>query len=310
MTTRSPVLAWTLLLLTGLAALPAQADLRVFACEPEWADLVRSLAPEAAITTATTAWQDPHYIEARPSLIAALRDADLAVCTGASLEAGWLPALIARAANPAVRQGQPGLFLAAEQVSLHQPHDHVDRSMGDVHPEGDPHVHLDPDRLPAITEALAQRLMALAPEKTPQIRRRLLQWQVQWQLARGQWRESARELEGMKVVVQHANFGYLLRWAGVDAVIDLEPKPGLPPSAAHLGRVLQDPQLDEARAILIGSYQDDRPARWLAERTGLPVIILPGTVTGVAPTDTLAALISHILETLAAGADAGDRTDG
>lgn len=287
-----------LALLLTLVSAPATAGLRVFACEPEWADLVRQLVPDATLTTATTAWQDPHYIEARPSLIAAMRNADLAVCTGASLEAGWLPALLSRAANRAIRPSQPGLFLAADQVTLHQPHDHVDRSLGDVHPEGDPHLHLDPDKLPQVATALAERLIALAPDQGRDIQRQLIQWRVQWNLKRSQWRRTAQSLEGMTLVVQHSNFGYLLRWLGVRSGPDLEPKPGLPPTAAHLNQLLQNPQLAQARGILISSYQDRQPAEWLAARTGLPVLVVPGTVTGEAPAETLAALIDHILASL------------
>ncbi|MEX0603224.1 MAG: zinc ABC transporter substrate-binding protein [Marinobacter sp.] len=282
----------------GLAMMPAQAALNVFACEPEWADLVRALVPNADIHTATAARQDPHYIEARPSLIAAMRRADLAVCTGASLEAGWLPALISRASNRDIQPGKPGLFFATEQVTLHQPHDHVDRSMGDVHPEGDPHVHLDPQRVPEIVDALADRLIELAPDHSNMIRLRQLQWQVRWKLSTAQWQEAAANLKGMPIAVQHATFGYLLRWLGVDAAIDLEPKPGLPPSAAHLRKVLSDPSLQTAKLVLIATYQDERPARWLSEQTGLPVEVLPGTVTDEAGTDSLANLISHIIERL------------
>ncbi|MDX1755285.1 MAG: zinc ABC transporter substrate-binding protein [Marinobacter sp.] len=309
MASRRHLITLGLTALLALGSPPAAAGLRVFACEPEWADLVRKLVPDAALTTATTAWQDPHYIEARPSLIAAMRNADLAVCTGASLEAGWLPALLSRAANRTVRPGQPGLFLAADQVTLYQPHDHVDRSLGDVHPEGDPHLHLDPDKLPRIAAALAERLAVIAPERALDIQRNLLQWRVQWNLKRGQWRRLARTLDGMAVVVQHSNFGYLLRWLGVEATLDLEPNPGLPPTAAHLNRVLRSAQLDRVQAILIGSYQDRRPADWLAERSGLPVLVLPGTVTEEPPFEDLAALIDRLVETLVAHRQAGQPGD-
>lgn len=284
--------------LLGLVVMPAQAALNVFACEPEWADLVRALVPDSDIHTATSARQDPHYIEARPSLIAAMRRADIAVCTGASLEAGWLPALISRASNRNIRPGKPGLFFAAEQVPLHQPHDHVDRSLGDVHPEGDPHIHLDPDRVPVIVDALADRLADIAPAQADGIRLRQRQWQVRWQLQKAQWRDAAEQLEGTQVVVQHATFGYLLRWLGVEAAIDLEPKPGLPPSASHLSKVLSDPALEQARLVLVASYQDQRPAQWLSEKTGLPVAELPGTVTNESGSDTLAALIGRIIDRL------------
>ncbi|MBS3803688.1 MAG: zinc ABC transporter substrate-binding protein [Oleiphilaceae bacterium] len=287
-----------LILLLGLASMPARASLQVFACEPEWADLVKTLVPDARIKVATTAWQDPHYIEARPSLIAAMSRADLAVCTGASLEAGWLPALINKASNQRIREGKPGLFFAAEQVPLYQPHDHVDRSMGDVHSEGDPHIHLDPERVPLVMEALADRLSQIAPELENDLRRRHLQWRVQWNLQKARWQKAAEELQGTGLVVQHADFGYLLRWLGVDAVLDLEPKPGLPPSASHLSKLLAEPELEKASAIMIALYQDDRPATWLSERTNLPVLTLPGTVTD--EHQTLSEVISHLVARLVA----------
>lgn len=282
-------------LLLGLVITPAQATLNVFACEPEWASLVRILVPDANIHTATTALQDPHYIEARPSLIAAMRRADLAVCTGASLEAGWLPALIRSASNHEVQPGKPGLFFAAEQVQLHQPHEHVDRSMGDVHPEGDPHIHLDPQRVPTVLDALADRIVGLAPEQANGIRLRQQQWKVNWRLETAQWRDAARRLKGMSVAVQHSTFGYLLRWLGVETAIDLEPKPGLPPSAAHLSDVLSDPVLSSLELILVATYQDERPASWLAEKVDTPVEVLPSTVTDDVVTDQLAELISYII---------------
>lgn len=285
-------------LVLGLVMAPVHAGLNVFACEPEWADLVRAFDPEAKVTVATTAWQDPHYVEARPSLIAAMRSADLAVCTGASLEAGWLPALMRKAANRHVQEGQPGLFYAAEQVTLHQPHDHVDRSMGDVHPEGDPHIHLDPDKLPVVAEQLARRMADLEPDRAAAIRTGYIQWQVAWNLQRKQWREAADALGGLQLVVQHSSFDYLLRWLGVEGALDLEPKPGLPPSAAHLSQILEDPALVNADGILVALYQGQRPAQWLSGKSGLPVLVLPATVTGESPADTLPNLISHVISQL------------
>lgn len=285
-------------LLFGISS-HVHAGLTVFACEPEWADLVQALVPEANIHTATTAWQDPHYIEARPSLIAALRNSDLAVCTGASLEAGWLPALMQRAANTRIAEGRDGLFYAASFTHLHQPHAHVDRSMGDVHPEGNPHVHLNPEAVPQVLDALAQRIQQVAPEASTTLRAHRQLWQLRWDKAKAEWEALKPQIAGMKVIVQHSGFDYLLRYAGVEAVLDLEPKPGLPPTPAHLNAVLNWPQLPTARAILISPYQDPQPAQWLASRTGLPVLTLPTTMTGEDPTRTLPDLITHILSSLA-----------
>jgi zinc/manganese transport system substrate-binding protein len=278
-----------------------RADFRVFSCEPEWADLVKSLIPEARITVATSAWQDPHYIEARPSLIAAMRNSDLAVCTGASLEAGWLPALIQRASNETIAENRKGLFYAANYAHLHQPHKHVNRSMGDVHPEGNPHFHLNPDAVPGIIEALVDRISQVAPaEDTRFINAQHLRWKMRWQQAREDWETYRSKLKGMKVVVQHTGFDYLLRYAGIKAVLDLEPKPGLPPTPSHLNTILNDSRLKEAQLIIISPYQDPQPAQWLSEKTGLPVLTLPTTVTEDEVTATLPALITHILSSLSA----------
>lgn len=286
------------LLLLMLLATPGRAELQVFACEPEWAALTKVLLPSADIRTATTHLQDPHYIEARPSLIAAMRGSDIAVCTGASLESGWLPVLLQRAANPQIQTGRPGLFYASEHTDLYSAHDHVDRSLGDVHPEGDPHVHLDPDRVPEIAKALTERLRELSPEDSAAIYRRYISWRAHWIRQRNDWREAGQALEGKAVVVQHSSFGYLLRWLGVETPLDLEPKPGLPPSAAHLGELKSAPALDRAGLILIADYQDPEAAQWLSESSGLPVLSLPSTVTDDPKTDTLATLITTIVDQL------------
>ncbi|ABC29717.1 ABC-type metal ion transport system, periplasmic component/surface adhesin [Hahella chejuensis KCTC 2396] len=277
----------------------ARAEFSVFACEPEWADLARALVPDARVTVATSAWQDPHYIEPRPSLIAAMRNSDLAVCTGASLETGWLPVLIQRAANHNIAENRQGLFYAASHTHLHQPHDHIDRSMGDVHPEGNPHFHLNPHAAPEIMERLAHRIEQVAPAEDTKFMRALhTRWKMRWKQSQEQWRALAVGLKGMKVVVQHSGFDYLLRYAGIEAVLDLEPKPGLPPTPSHLNQLLNDPRLQEASVILISPYQDPQPAQWLAERTGLKVLILPTTLTEDEATDTLPELITHILTSL------------
>jgi zinc/manganese transport system substrate-binding protein len=283
-----------------------QADFRVFACEPEWANLVQSVMPDAKVTTATSAWQDPHYIEARPSLIAAMRNSDLAVCTGASLEAGWLPALIRRAATANIGENREGLFYAASHAHLHQPHQHVDRSMGDVHPEGNPHFHLDPNTVPSIMKALIQRISQVAPEEdTAFLEAQHLRWKMKWRQASEQWASYLPRLQGMKVVVQHSGFDYLLRHAGVEAVLDLEPKPGLPPTPSHLNRVLNDRRLQEAKVIVISPYQDPQPAKWLSGKSGIPVVTLPTTVTDMDETSSLPDLITYILSSLASYNSAG-----
>lgn len=287
----------------ALASHGAQA-LTVFACEPEWAALVRELAPQATVRTATHARQDPHHIEARPSLIASLRQADLAVCTGASLEAGWLPTLQQRSGNPRVQPGAPGMLLASEHVKLIDPRAPGTPFDGDVHAEGNPHLQLDPRRLRDVAEVLATRLQAADPAQQAEIRQRWTAWDADWRARIAQWERKAAPLRGQKVVAQHTTFAYLWRWLGMEQVADLEPKPGLPPTPGHLQQVLERTRANPPKAIVVSTYQDPRSAQWLAQQLGggTTVLQLPATVTEEAPTATLAGWYEQLLDRLLAAA--------
>jgi zinc/manganese transport system substrate-binding protein len=272
----------------ALATWPAAAALNIFACEPEWGALAKALAGEkASIYVATTAMQDPHRIEARPSLIARARSADLVVCTGAELEAGWLPLVQSQAGNPRIQRGAPGHFEAAAQVPLIDPPARLDRSQGDVHAGGNPHVHLDPGRIGAIAEALARRMAELDPTEAASYRKRAADFLSRWKEATARWEKQAAPLKGAAVVVHHKDLSYLLRWLGLKEAGSLEPKPGLPPSAAHLSGLLEGLKGTPVRAVLRSAYQDARAAQWLAERAGIPVIVLPYTVGGAEKTGDL-----------------------
>lgn len=268
-------------LLLLLAALPAHADLRIFACEPEWAALARELGQDRVhLTVATNAHQDPHHIQARPSLIARLRRADLLVCTGADLEIGWLPVLLRRAANPRVQPGRPGHFLAADHVTLLDVPASVDRALGDIHPAGDPHIHTDPRNFVPIARALGARLAELDPAHAGDYQARTDDFLQRWQKALAGWQRRAQALEGLKVVTHHKGWTYLGHWLQWQVVARLEPKPGVPPSTAHLADVLETLKRNPAQGIVRAAYQPARPAAWLHERTGLPVVVLPYTVGG------------------------------
>lgn len=273
-----------LFLWLALAA-PAMADLKAFACEPEWAALLKELGGDhITVTTATTAEQDPHYIQARPSLIARLRTADIAVCTGAELEIGWLPLLLRSAANPRVQPGGPGYFEAAAQVERLEIPERVDRAAGDVHPAGNPHVHLDPRRIAKIADALSERLAAVDATQADTYRKRNADFQQRWQEAIKRWEGRATPLRGTGFVSFHKDQVYLFDWLGLKLVGTLEPLPGLPPTASHMTSLVIVAR-QSARAITRNPYQDPRPAEWLATRTGLPAVVMPYTVGG-SPTAT------------------------
>ncbi len=285
----------------GLAS-PAARALTVFTCEPEWAALARELAPQATIVSATHARQDPHQIEARPALIAALRRADIAVCTGASLEVGWLPMLQERAGNRRVLPGAPGMFFAADAVALIDVPERVDRSMGDVHAEGNPHLHLDPERLAIVADALAARLATIDPAGAAGYESANARWQSDWARRITGWRERAQPLAGRDIAVQHAGFQYFWRWSGIRVIADIEPKPGLPPTLGHLQQVLGQVRAAPPFAVVQTLYQDPQPGRWLAERIDRPLLALPSTVTSDGPTASLHGLFDELLDRLSQAA--------
>lgn len=280
-----------------LMAVPASA-LNIFACEPEWGALARALAPQAQIYSATHVYQDPHYIEARPSLIARLRRADIAFCSGAALEAGWLPALQQRAANPAVRQGAAGMFYAADVVNTIEKHLSAAVGRGHVHAEGNPHLHLDPDRVETIARHFSQRLIQLDHEHAAEYQQSFLVWQRYWKQKRLQWKQQALALSGKSVVVQHSTFSYLWRWLKIKPVADLEPAPGVSPTLSHLDVLTQRLEADKPLAIVHNWHQSDNSARWLSERIAVPVLALPSTVSDKEGISTLDQLFDHLISEL------------
>ena len=281
----------------------AQAALRVLACEPEWAALTRELAGDLAeVDSATTALQNPHRIEARPSLLAKARRADLLVCSGAGLEAGWLPLLQREAGNRRIQPGQPGYFEASAQVPLLEPPTGLDRAQGDLHAAGNPHVQLDPRRVAQIAAALAERLAELDPANASRYAERNAGFQRRWQAASERWAAQGAPLKGVAVVVHHKSFSYLVDWLGLEEVGDLEPKPGIEPSAAHLTALLETLRARPARMVLRAAYQSAQPSEWLSQKAGIPAVELPYTVGGAPGTDDLFGLFDVTLARLLAAA--------
>ncbi len=264
-------LLFTLLLLTR----PVDAALQLFACEPEWAALARSLGGEHLdIYTATTNLQDPHHIQARPGLIAKARRADLLLCTGAELEIGWLPLLLRKSGNPKIQPGQAGYFMATDYVVLLEKPTLLDRSQGDIHAAGNPHIHLDPVRLLQVADRLSSRLIQIDPANQAEYQKKLAAFTREWQTMIRRWGERARPLRGKSMVVAHKSWIYLHQWLGIKQVAVLEPRPGIPPTSSHLSQLLASLQQTPAQMIVYASYQDDKAANWLAQKTGLPAIAL------------------------------------
>jgi zinc/manganese transport system substrate-binding protein len=272
---------WLVVVLLCAVSTSVRAEIDVFTCEPEWAALAGEVGGEHVnASSATTAMQDVHHIQARPSLIAKLRKADLLICTGAGLEEGWLPVLQRRANNPRVRTGAVGYLEAAQYVDLLDRPARVDRSEGDIHPQGNPHIQLDPRNILSIAEAITDRLATIDPTNAEDYRAGLEEFGNRWKEAIQQWEMHAKPLKGVPVVVHHNSWVYLQNWLGFEVVGILEPKPGIPPSSTHLTQLLN--QLDQrpARMVIRSVYQNARASDWLSQRAGIPAVLLPSTVGG------------------------------
>ncbi|MES2771462.1 MAG: zinc ABC transporter substrate-binding protein [Pseudomonadota bacterium] len=292
-----------LCLFFALFVTPAQAALKVLSCEPEWASLLNELAgQQVSVTSATTAWQDPHHIEARPSLIARARSADLLVCTGLELEVGWLPILLQQSANAKIARGSSGNFIAGDLVPHLDVPTRVDRSEGDVHASGNPHIQQDPRNIALIAAALSERLSILDPKNKAYYQARYQDFSARWSSAMQRWAAQAKPLQGVAVVEHHQNMEYLLAWLGMRRVGVLEAKPGIEPTAAHLNQLRAQLQNTPAKMILRAAYQDDRASLWLSERAHIPAVRLPFTVGGSPQAQDLFGLFDDTLQALLAAA--------
>jgi len=255
--------------------------LNVFVCEPEWGSLVREIAgADTEVTVATTAFQDPHQLQARPSLIAAVRSADLVVCSGADLEIGWLPLLLGRSGNPKIQPGNPGYFLAADFVRRLEIPKSIDRSQGDVHPQGNPHIHLHPRNIARVADALATRLAEVDPPHSAEYGKAHEDFKQRWNDATTRWEDETTELRGMRLASHHRSFSYLADWLDLDIVATLESKPGIPPSGAQLAALLEQLTPAPPVAVIRTPYENEKPSLWLSERLQIPALQLPFTLGG------------------------------
>jgi zinc/manganese transport system substrate-binding protein len=276
----------TILKLAGLfgsmlVALPAAAALNVFACEPEWGSLAQEIGGnKVSVYSATTALQDPHRIEARPSLIARIRSADLLVCSGSELEAGWLPLLLTQSGNSRIQLGSPGYFESSQYVTRLDIPKTIDRSLGDIHPGGNPHVHTDPRNLTRVARALEERMMQLDPANAESYHSRGESFRERWRAAIARWEQQAAPLKGTPLVVYHKDFSYFITWTGMREVGSLEPKPGIPPTPAHLAALLDQMKRAPAKVIVYSPYNSPQAAQFLSDRAGIPAVMMPFTVGG------------------------------
>lgn len=274
---------------------------RIVACEPEWAALAKEIGGDLnTISSATTGLQDPHHIQARPSLIAMARNADLLICTGLGVEGGWLPILLANSGNPKIQRGQLGYLEAGEYVKKLDIPTSLDRAQGDVHALGNHHIQNDPRNILLVADVLAKRLAEIDPPNAAVYQSRHKLFEARWNEAIKNWERQAAPLRGMVIVEHHKAWTYLGDWLGMREIATLEPKPGIPPSVSHLQALLTMLQRSPARVIIAAPYHNLQAANWLAERAKIPFVVLPTTVGGTPESKDLFSLFDDTIRRLMA----------
>ena len=284
-------------------ASPAQAAIKVLATTADWGALATELGGDKVnVYTATNALQDVHQVDAKPSLVARARTADLVVANGAELEIGWLPVLLQESGNSKIQPGTPGHFEATSAVRLMDIPTSVDRSMGDIHALGNPHIQLDPRNIAAVAKALTARLASLDAANAEYFHARGADFQARWQQAMVRWEAAAAPPKGASVVVIHVDQRYLCRWLGLDQLAAIEPKPGVPPSAGYLADLVAKLSANRPQMILRNAYNDPKAADWLSKKVGAPVVTLPFSVGGTPEAKDLFGLFDDTIHRLLAAA--------
>ncbi len=280
----------------------AKAALNVFACEPEWGALATALGgSDVDVFVATAGLQDPHQIQARPALISRLRNADIAVCTGAELEIGWMPVLLRQSSNAKVQPGSPGYFEAAGQVTLLEKPERLDRAEGDVHPAGNPHIQTDPRNMRIVAAALAKRLASVDPAHADGYAQREQKFDADLAAAMARLETAAAPLKGVKFISYHKSWIYLANWLGMTEAANIEPKPGVPPGSAYIADLLSRIPALQAKMIVYAAYEDAKPSEFVAQKSNLPAVLLPFTVGGSDGAKDLIGLYDDTVKRLLAG---------
>ncbi|MFO8056725.1 MAG: metal ABC transporter substrate-binding protein [bacterium] len=281
----------------------AFGKLKVVASIPSLASITEMVGGDNVdVSSITRGSQDAHYIEAKPSYMVKLSRADLLVYSGMELEIGWLPVLIKGARNSKVAVGSEGHLNASQVLSeeerLGKPSGEVDRSMGDVHPSGNPHYLLNPDHGLKAGELIAGRLSELDPENKDSYRKNCREFKSMMERKISEWEERASVLEGKKVVCYHPHWSYLLHWLGMENAGYVEAKPGIPPTARHSRKVINMIKDKGIKVVIVSSWKEPSKARKVADSAGAELIILPGEVGAMEGSEDYVKWIEFMVDTL------------
>ncbi len=289
------------LILSLLVPLNASAKLKVVTTISDLAALTQEIGGEfVEVKSIARGDQDPHYLEPKPSYAVLLSRADLLIEVGLQLETGWLPVLLTQSRNPKVQFGQPGHLSAAEGVAILEiPTGRIDRSMGDIHPEGNPHYWLNPQNGLVIASQIAQRLAQIDSAHAFDYQNNYRQFESRLKHKISEWEKKLVALKGKKIITHHKSFSYFVDWAGLQVMGLIEPKPGIPPSPGHILSLINLIEKEKIPLVITENYYDPKPSQKLAAKTGIKVLILPTSVGGEGDIKTYSELFDALIQRLA-----------
>lgn len=295
---------FTFILTAAMLVATKAFALNVFTCEPEWKSLTEEITKDKAdVYSATNATQDVHYIQAKPSLIAKIRKADMVVCSGADLEIGWLPLILKKAGSAKIQEGGENLIYAANYVQTIEKPTRIDRADGDVHPNGNPHLHLNPYNVLKVGKVIADKLVEIDNSNADFYMRNYNDFATKMRENIKVWEQKAQPLKGENVITNHKNMSYLFDWLKIKTIGTLEPKPGIPATSKHLSELKSITEQNKVAFIAYAPFESSKPAEWLSENSGIKAIILPYTIGGNKDTDNLFDLYENSIDLMLKATD-------
>jgi zinc/manganese transport system substrate-binding protein len=299
-----PIRLLILAVVVALAPRAADAQLKVVTSTTDLYDIAKAVGGDKITASHIgEGYQDPHFIEAKPSFVLQLRSADVWAFVGLDLEIGWMPLLLDGARNPKIRQGGSGYVDASKAIRvLDTPQGNVDRSMGDVHPLGNPHYWLDPENGRRIARLFKAKFSELDPKNAAAYDANTRAFEAKLNAAETAWAADLATIRGKPIVAWHTSWRYFADYNKVNIVAFMEPKPGVPPSPSHLYQVIQTVKRTGAKAIIMEPFYDRKVADLVAKQTGIKVLILPPSVGGLrgAPVNDYVSLMKYDVSQLAA----------
>ncbi len=278
-------------------ASPAMAKLNVVATLPWIGSLASEIGKDQIkVTALVKPNQDPHYVEAKPSMILEVRRADLLLFNGLDLEIGYLPVLVESSRNPMIQPGTPGYFDCSQFVEVIEKPEAVSRSMGDVHPLGNPHYHLSPRNINRVTVGITEILARVDPGNAGFYRANLATWQEKFKEKEKQW--AGYNLKGKKFISYHKFFEYPANEFVFEILSYVEPKPGIPPSAGWVERIIELAKRMKPDAILTTSYYGTREVTFLSQKSGVRYIVVPHDVGATPDCKDWFSLMDQVLAAL------------